>query len=64
MEGGSKIGSIDVLVRRRLDLFFRKGCAGVANAGDDEGTGSESIITHSHVSQQLWIIGFYAVGTL
>lgn len=42
--GGSNIGRIDVLAGTAVGLLFRNGCAGVPNAGDDEGTGSESIL--------------------
>lgn len=43
VEGGSKIGSMDVFVGRWLGFVVRKGCAGVPNPGDDDGIGSDSV---------------------
>jgi hypothetical protein len=40
VEGGSRIGRIEVFVGGALDLFMRNGRAGVPNAGEDEGIGS------------------------
>lgn len=42
VEGGSRIGRIDVFVGGGAWVFgIRKGRAGVPNAGEDEGIGSE-----------------------
>lgn len=40
VDGGSKIGNIDVFVGGACVFCIRKGLAGVPNAGDDEGIGS------------------------
>lgn len=42
VEGGSKIGSIEVFVGTVFGFVIRKGCTGVPNPGDDDGTGSKS----------------------
>lgn len=44
VEGGSRIGRTEVRADSGLGLFFRKGCTGVPNAGDEEGIGSESMV--------------------
>lgn len=40
VDGGSKIGKIEVLVGGAFPLGIRNGRAGVPNAGEDEGIGS------------------------
>lgn len=40
VDGGSKIGKIEVLEGGAFPLGIRNGRAGVPNAGDDEGIGS------------------------